>query len=133
MKQHTKKILGGVLLLLLIAGMLFAYATFREKPVEGAKIITIEVINQAQKKKSYEVHTDAPFLKGAMEDAKDLTFSGTEGEYGLTLETVNGETANFDTDSAYWCIMVNGEYGNYGVDSQPIEDGDVFQLIYTVY
>lgn len=133
MKQNTKKLLGGILFVLLLAGMLFAYVTFREKPVEGTKTITIEVINQAQEKQSYEVHTDAMFLKDAMKDAEGLTFSGTEEEYGLTLETVNGETANFDTDSAYWCIMVNGEYGNYGVDSQPIEDGDVFQLIYTVY
>ena len=30
-------------------------------------------------------------------------------------------------------IMVNGEYGQYGADSQVVADGDVFQLIYTVY
>ena len=47
--------------------------------------------------------------------------------------TVNGVTADFNVDSAYWSVTVNGEYGIFGIDSQPVADGDAFQLIYTVY
>jgi len=50
---------------------------------------------------------------------------------GLYITTVNGVTADFDKDGAYWSIMVNGEYGQYGADSQPVADGDEFQLVYT--
>ena len=47
------------------------------------------------------------------------------------INTVNGETADFNTDGAYWSFYVNGEYCNYGISEQPVEDGDAFQIIYT--
>lgn len=68
-----------------------------------------------------------------MEEADGLEFSGTESEYGLMVETVNGVTADFNVDGAYWSFYVNGTYCNYGVDSQPVEDGDAFQIKYEVY
>ena len=67
-----------------------------------------------------------------MEDAEGLEFSGTESQYGLTLEVINGETTDFNNGS-YWGIYVNGEDGNYGVDSQPVVDGDAYKLVYEVY
>lgn len=129
--MKNKKLLGAGLLVILIALFAIAYGAFREKPVEGSKTITIEVINQADASKEYEVHTDAEFLRQAMEEADGLEFSGQESQYGLTIEVVNGESADFNKDGAYWCVMVNGEYGMNGIDTQPIEDGDEFQIVYT--
>ena len=77
--------------------------------------------------------TDAEYLREAFEDADGLEVIGDETEFGLTITTVNGLVADFNVDSAYWSIMVNGEYGQYGADSQVVADGDAFQLIYTVY
>jgi hypothetical protein len=34
-------------------------------------------------------------------------------------------------DGAYWSFNVNGEYCNYGVSEQPVEDGDAFEIVYT--
>ena len=95
------------------------------------KEITIEVINQADETKEYELETDAEFLRQAMEEVEDLTFSGQEGEYGMMVEVVNGESAVYDKDKAYWSFMVNGEICNNGIDTQPVEDGDAFQIVYT--
>lgn len=132
-KSSKKTVIGVLILVVLIAVLGIVYAVFREKPTEGTKNITIEVVNKEQETSSYEVQTSAEYLRGAMEEAEGLTFAGTDSEFGLTVDTVNGETADYNTDGAYWAFYVNGEYCNYGVDSQPIADGDVFTIAYTVF
>ena len=129
-----KKILIAVgAFLALVAILVGVYFIFVKKPTEGSKNITIEVINSKEESKVYELKTEALYLKEAMEEAKGLTFDGEDSQYGFTVITVNGESADFNVSSAYWSFYVNGEYCNYGVDSQPVEDGDEFQIIYTEY
>lgn len=133
-KTFNKKTLLGVVALVMVLGLMaVAYAVFGPKAVEGAKVITIEVIDQGGESTVYETNTDAEFLRQAFEETEGLEVLGTETEYGLTITTVNGVTADFSVDGAYWSIMVNGEYGMYGADSQPVADGDAFQLVYTVF
>lgn len=132
-KVNKKALLAVGILVVVLAAMAAVFFIFRPKPAEGSKSITIEVINSAQESKMYELKTDAEYLRQAMEEAKGLEFSGTESEeFGLTLITVNGEDTDFNNGS-YWGIFVNGEYGMYGVDAQPVYDGDAFRLVYTVY
>ena len=133
-KSNKKLIFGIVALLAVVAILATVFFVFREKPVEGAKAITIEIIDDAQNSTVYEVNTDAEFLAGAMEDAEGLEFSGYEDPtYGLTITTINGVTADFNTGNAYWSYYVNGGYCNYGASSQPVEDGDAFVIKYEVY
>ena len=133
-KQINKKaILGVVLIVILLAVMGIFYGVFREKPVEGSKAITIEVVNKAKESTIYELKTDAQFLKQAMEEAEGLEFEGSEGQYGLTISSINGEVADFTKENSYWSFYVNDGYCNYGVDSQPVEDGDAFKIVYEVY
>lgn len=131
-KFNKKALLGVISLVALIAIFAVVYAVFGSKSVAGSKSITIEVVGKEGKSTVYEVHTDAEFLSQAMEDAEGLEFSGSESQYGLTLEVINGETTDFNNGS-YWGIYVNGEYGNYGVDAQPVIDGDAYKLVYEVY
>lgn len=129
-KQKKNFILiGGFLCLVALLACL--YFNFSEKPAVGSKAITIEVINQNEEVTVYQVQTDAEYLRQAMQEAEGLTFSGLEGPYGLMVTAVNGQTADYDTDGAYWSFMVNSEYCNYGIDQQPIADQDIFQIIYT--
>lgn len=133
-KQMNKKTLLGVVgLAVVVALMAIIYAVFGPKGVAGTKEITIEVINSKKESVVYEVKTDAEFLRQAMEEADGLKFSGTESTYGLTVMTVNGETADYNVDGSYWAFYVNGNYCNNGIDSEPIADGDAFQIVYTVY
>ena len=60
----------------------------------------------------------------------DFSYEGEEGDYGLYIETVNGLTADYDADGAYWAVYVNGEYGQNSVDLQPVADGDTYRLSY---
>ena len=131
-KLNKKALFGVIALVALIAIFAVVYSVFREKPVEGSISITIEVVGKEGNSTIYDVKTDAEFLSQAMEEAEGLEFSGSESQYGLTLEVINGETTDFNNGS-YWGIYVNGEYGNYGVDSQPVVDGDAYKLVYEVY
>lgn len=101
-----------------------------EDDAEGSKNIVIEVKDSEGNVTSYEVTTDAEFLRQAMDEAEGLTYDGSDSEYGMMVEVVNGEQAIYSEDNAYWAFYVNGEYGNYGIDSQPVTDGDTYSIVY---
>lgn len=131
--MKKKHIIALLLAAVLVAGMLFAYSAFSEKPTEGIKEITIEVVDNEEKSTVYDVKTDAEYLIGAMEDAEGLTFNGSESQYGFTVSEINGITADFTVDSSYWAFYVNSEYCNYGISEQPVNDGDAFRIVYSIY
>ena len=131
-KKTNKKLWLGIgIVVVLVAALALIYANFGAKPVAGSKSITIEVVNKAQEVTAYELKTDAEFLRQAIEEVEGLTVTGTESQYGLMVDTVNGERADYTLDGAYWSFTVNREYSNYGIDTQPVMDGDVFGIIYT--
>ena len=129
--NSKKKVFGVLALVAVIAVMVVLYVSFGAKPVEGSKSITIEVVDSKGESKVYEVNTDAEYLAQAMDEAKGLKYTAVDGMYGLSVETVNGESAVYDVDKAYWAFYVNGEYCNYGISEQPIMDGDAFKIEYT--
>ncbi len=132
-KKMNKKLIGGlVALVAIIAVFMVLFLVFREKPVEGSKAIVIEVVNKNQETTTYALKTDAEYLRQAMEEADGLTFLGEEGPYGMSISTVNGERADYTLDGAYWSFYVNDEYCNYGIDTQPVLDGDTFVIVYTL-
>lgn len=130
--MNKKKIAGIVLLIALVAILGLVYNAFREKPVAGSKAITIEVVSQDGSSTTYELQTDAEYLQQAMDEADGLEYAYEEGEYGPMVEEVNGELAVYNENGAYWGFFVNGEYCNYGIADQPIEDGDAFQIVYSL-
>ena len=127
----VKKALAAAALVLLAAALVLVYAVFGAKPVSGSKSITIAVVNSKAETTTYSLKTDAEYLRQAMDETEGLTYSGTEGAYGLMIDTVNGETADYNVDASYWSFNVNGEYCNYGIDQQPVNDGDAFSIVYT--
>lgn len=130
-KQNKTLVLVSIVLFIAVVSTFLMYSAFGPQPTEGTKVITIQVVDGQQNMTTYETHTDAAYLRQAMEETKGLTFIGTEGPYGLMLHTINGVTADYDKDQAWWSIYVNDVLANYGVDSQPVADGDTFRLQYT--
>lgn len=129
MKKNTKLIIAVIALVVVIAALLCVYAVTRPETSQGAKTFTVEVVHADGSTRTFTYHTDEEYL-GAVLLAEGL-IAGEESQYGLTIITVDGEDAVWETDNAYWAIMVNGEYGTNGVDTTPVNDGDVFQLVYT--
>ncbi|MDE7435740.1 MAG: DUF4430 domain-containing protein [Lachnospiraceae bacterium] len=120
-------------LVLLIAVLACVYYFLGPKGTEGSKEYTLKVVNDAGETTAYTGHTDQEFLRPALEElqeAEDFTIEGEESEYGLYVETVNGVTADYAVDGSYWALYVNDEYSNYGVDTQPVTDGDTYTLRY---
>ena len=130
MKKSVKIILGVTGVVVLIAALVAVWMIFGAKPQTGAKEITIEVINSADESTLYQLNTDAEYLRQAMDEAEGLTYDGTESEYGIMISTVNGEVADYNVNGAYWSFYVNGEYCTYGIDTQPVADGDAFVIEY---
>lgn len=136
MKNNNKKgiIIGGIVLVALIA--IFGVVFFFNKPATstGAKRIIIEVKNSNGDVHDYDFATDAEYLKQAMDElasnGSGFSYQGTESEYGIMVEYVNEERASFAEDGAYWALYVNGEYGQYGADAQPVTDGDTYAWVY---
>ncbi len=133
MKKQTKIIIAVVAIVAVIAILCGVYIANKPVATTGAKNVTLEVIDNEGTSTMYEANTDAEYLSELFEEIDGLTVEGTTSEYGLYIETVNGITADYSIDSSYWSIMVNGEYGMYGADSQPVTDGDAYQLVYTTY
>lgn len=142
-KKSSKKIgiaVAIVAVIVVAVAMIFAFAPkgalsenniATEQATAVEKAITIEVIDSAKKSVTYNVTTDAEFLRGAMDDTEGLEYSGDESQYGIMVKTVNGELADYDKNGAYWSFTVNGEYSNHGIDTQPVNDGDEFVIAYT--
>lgn len=133
-KTHRKKKHKGLLwLIIAVLVCICLYLGLRPKPETGSKSYELDVVYEDGSPDSYTGKTDAEYLSDLMDELqekKDFSYEGTESSYGLYIETVNNVTADFQKDGAYWAIYVNGDYGQYGADSQPAADGEKFVLQY---
>ena len=129
MKKNAKLIIGIVALVVVIAVLLGVYAATRPETSQGSKAFTVEVVHADGSVKTFEYRTDEEYL-GTVLEAEGL-IKGEMGPYGLEIHEVDGERAVWAENSAYWAIYVNGEYGMTGVDTTPVNDGDVFKLEFT--
>lgn len=131
--QKNKKILiiAAVVLLLIAGALLLIEGSKKPVPIEGSKTITVTVIQEGVEDKVFTIHTDAEFLRGALEQEKLI--EGTESQYGLFVTTMDGVTVD-ESLRQWWCL--NDGEGNMldtGVDSTPIADGDAFQFVLSTY
>ena len=90
------------------------------------KSVTVEIIVEGAETVTKTIHTDAEFLRGALDEEEGLVI-GEEGPYGLFIKTVNGVTAD-DSKQQWWCITKGGEDVFTGAESTPIADGDKFEI-----
>ena len=116
---------AGILLLLacLLAGAL--YLRFKPEPETGDKHVTVTVVHGDGSEKEFSYDTDAGYLGEVLEE--NGLISGEEGQFGLFITEVDGETAD-EGKEQWWCITKGGEMVNTSVDTTPIEDGDEFEL-----
>ena len=78
----------------------------------------------------YEIHTDAATVGEALV-ALELV-SGDESDWGLMVTTVNGITADWATENAYWAFYIDGEYAQTGVDATELTDGATYSFVKTI-
>lgn len=96
----------------------------------AVKTVTVTVIDKDWNVNSFTYETTASNLADVLKDNKLV--KGTEGPYGLYIETVNGITASWDVDQSWWQINRNGEEAQVGASSLPVNNGDEFELVYMI-
>lgn len=129
--MKNKKLILSIVAVVVVAVLaLGLYFATRPTTSKGAKAFTVEVVHADGSSKEFKYNTDEEFL-GAVLVSEGLV-SGTDSEWGLMIDTVDGEKAVWDENGAYWALYIGEEYAQTGVDSTPVNDGDVFRLVYTI-
>ena len=129
MNKKTRNIIIAVAVLLVLAiGALLIYNAFKPEAQEGGKNIVVAVVHSDGGEKVFDISTDAETLRAALEE-KEL-ISGTEGEWGLFVDTVDGETADGNAQQ-WWCFTQDGVMTD-AVDNVMIADGDHYEITFTV-
>lgn len=129
MKNLFRKTAAAMLMAVMVMGL----AACGRNADAGKLSITVEVRDADGNVSAYNGKTNAENLYDAIADVDGVTLDGYESDYGFYITAVNGITADYETDGAYWSIYVNGEYGSYGVESQPVADGDTYTFAYEIY
>lgn len=93
---------------------------------EGEKSFDFTVVFEDGSQNAYIIRTDEKTV-GAALIANGL-ISGDEGEFGLYVKTVGGETHEYETDGTYWAFYENGEYAATGVDLTDITEGSAYSF-----
>lgn len=128
-KKKRNWLIAGIIAAVVVIAAVFAIVYVNNNA--GKKSVTIEVVNDKGEVKSYSVKTDKETMQQIFDETEGFTYSGTEGPYGLMVDTVNGLKAVYDTDNAYWAFKLNGNYCENGVSTQKVEDNDVVRVEYT--
>lgn len=123
--KHKGTLIAAIALVLvcIVAGGL--YLKFKPQAQQGEKKITILVIHGDQTEKEFQYRTDAEYLVEVLKENELV--DGEEGEYGLFIKTVDGETAD-EGKQQWWCITKGGEQVNTSADQTPVADGEQFEL-----
>lgn len=96
-------------------------------PIEkgtGATAFTFVVTLADGATTTYTIHTDKDTVGAALLELELI--AGEDSTYGLYVKTVQGVTADYDTDKTYWAFYINGEYAMTGVDQTKIEAGATY-------
>ena len=128
-KSSKKGLIALVVVLVLAVAALVIRQVNKPAAQKGGKEITVNIDHLNGDDTSYTISTDEEYLRGALE--QENLIEGTESEYGLYVQTVDGETAD-ESKQEWWGYSVNGEFAELGVDSQPVADGDVYDFVLNV-
>ena len=130
MSKKNKSILIGVaILLVLVIAALVVYNVTRPQAQAGTKTITVTVVHKDESQKEFKITTTSDNLRGALDQEKLV--QGSESEYGLFIETVDGETAD-SANQEWWAVTKDGVMTETGVEGTMIADGEHYELTLTV-
>lgn len=128
-KKQNKKLVIAIAAVIIVAVAMFGiYKTFMPKAKAGEKEITVVVVHGDKSEKEFQYSTDEEYLAPVLTENKLV--EGEEGEFGLFITTVDGETAD-ESKEQWWCITEKGETVTTSASELVIEDGGQFELTLT--
>ena len=141
MKLGTKKLSQLVCIVLIVAMALCMSACVSSEEAQapitdviengktygsGANEFTYKVVDKDGNEVTATIKTDKTIVGDALIELNLI--AGSQGSYGLYVETVNNITLDWDKDAMYWGFYINGEYAMTGVDMTEIVNGTEYTL-----
>jgi len=134
MKEKANRSRGPIIALLVLVAVVGVCLAFwlarRPEATEGTKALAVQVIHGDGSIKDFEFRTEAEYLAQALLEHEPLGVKGDDGQFGLYIQTVDGETAS-DADQTFWSISKDGIALTVGASSQPVADGERYELTLT--
>ena len=131
--MKNKKILIAIIALVaVVALMAAAYTLTRPEAQEGSKNVTVVIVHKDGTTKELTYATDLGYLSELLLE-KELATGYTSEEYGFTIESVDGVTADWDADNAYWALYEGDTYATTSASGIVLTDGGVYKLIYETF
>jgi len=127
--KNKKLVIAAIAVIVVIGLMAGIWFATRPETEAGSKGYTVTVVHKDGSEKVFEYRTDEEYLAGAL--LEEGLVSGEDSQYGLTIITVDGEAAVWETDNAYWAIWIGEEMATTGISEIPVYDGSSFKLEYT--
>ena len=128
----TKKILALVMALLVVvtcfAGCQAKKTNNKDdaSSVQSVEVsITVDIVKDGETK-TLNIKTDEKYLANALADEGVIEYT----EDGL-YTTVDGITADFNKDGAWWCVTKSGEMTMVGMNELELANGDKYEITYT--
>ena len=130
--KNRKIIFAALALVVVIALMAGLYLTTRPQAVEGSKQVTIVIVHKDGSEKKLEYGTDLQYLADLLLE-KELATGYASEEYGFTIESVDGVTADWAADGAYWALYEGEEYATTSAAGIVLTDGGVYKMVYETF
>ena len=97
---------------------------------EGETTIYVTVKDVDGTVTKFLIHTDAKTVGEALLAVELI--AGDESEYGLYVTSVNGITADWEAEKAYWAFYIGEEYAQTGVDATDIVADTEYSFVKTI-
>lgn len=146
MTKNLKRILSLCLVLALITAMALTMVSCDKKTdaTDGTKGTLPTETTEATAPKALGTFTLTVTFADGSKQTEDYTYyekgdlgtflvengiaQGDDGQYGLYIKTVLGETHDYDTDASYWAFYIDGEMAMTGVSDTELTDGANYEL-----
>jgi len=125
-RRYTLSILMAVAVLTVMAASV--YSIFIKPVNDSKKHVTIEIYHLDGSTKTVKLFSNSEYLREAIDEENEELITGTEQEFGLLIETVDGVMADTSSGLEWWRFTKNGMDISTSIDTTVIEDGDKYEF-----
>lgn len=105
------------------------YTSTEASPIElgtGDNYFIFSVEDENATVYNFHISTNKATVGEALEELGLI--EGTEGDFGIYVNKVNGIYAEYEETGTYWAFYVNGEYASQGIDVTEITEGETYAM-----
>ena len=128
-RKYLYGIVAAAVFCVLAFGLWHLWQSSLPETAEGSKTVTVEVTHADGSTVAFTYQTDLEYLGELLQ--QEGLISGSAGDYGLFVETVDGESVDYAKNQSWWRLTCNGEDAATGADAAILHAGDHYGWFYT--